>query len=90
MGSAHKYIWQFPEIIEFFDVPEYMATFDTLINRKLIIFDMTDTLDAHSAFIGFLIHVKKRMEERGCRHIFRTSPYIEKTFSLLGMNEYFQ
>ncbi|MBN2159651.1 MAG: hypothetical protein JW807_09660 [Spirochaetes bacterium] len=87
---GRSFTWQFPEIIEFFDVPEYLETFEKVMSRKLIIFDMTDTLDAHSAFIGFLIHVKKQMEARGCRPVFKTSPYIKKTISMLGMNEYFQ
>ncbi len=84
-----RYIWRFPEIIKIFDVPEYLQLFIKIKKHKEIVFDMTDTVDINSSFIGFLIYTKEQLKKHGIAYAFLVSPHVEKTFTMLGMEDYF-
>jgi anti-anti-sigma regulatory factor len=84
-----SYTWKFPTIINFFEVPEYLNIFMRIKRSKEIIFDLTETRDINSSFIGFLIYAKEHLKSSGRKPVFIKSPHVEKTFALLGMKEYF-
>ena len=84
-----RYIWRFPEIINLFEVPEYLQLLMRIKKHKEIVFDMTETLDINSSFIGFLIYSKEQLKKKRINYVFLLSPSVEKIFSMLGMNEYF-
>lgn len=83
------YIWRFPETIKLFEVPEYLQLFIKIRKHKEIVFDMRNTLDVNSSFIGFLIYCKENLRKQGGKYVFLMSPNVEKVFSMLKMNEYF-
>jgi hypothetical protein len=83
------YTWRFPSIIGLFAVPRYLRILDHAFDIDTVIFDMTRTTDIHSAFIGFLILAMERLNMEGKKLEFRMSPYIRKTITMHGMNDYF-
>ncbi len=80
--------WRFPENIEFEEVTNYLRKFDKLSHNQTITFDLSETENIHSSFIGFLIHAKRRMETEKGNLILIISPSLEKIFTMLNLNNY--
>jgi anti-anti-sigma regulatory factor len=83
------FIWRFPKNINLFEVPDYLQMFIKIKMNKEIVFDMTETQNINSSFIGFLIYAKEYLQKKGKKHVFIKSQYVEKTLNMLGMAEYF-
>ncbi len=59
------------------------------MSGKNIIFDLTQTINMHSSFVGFLIHAKHHLILRGNILLLRISLTVEKILILLNIMEYF-
>lgn len=81
--------WTFPKDITFEDVSSFNARFEKEMKGKNVIFDLTDTVNMHSSFVGFLLHAKRHLTLRGNNLMLRTSFTVEKTLVLLNIMEYF-
>jgi anti-anti-sigma regulatory factor len=81
--------WTFPRNIEYSDVPHYLRKFENLKITSAIAFDLSDTEEMHSSFIGFLICAKQALEKKGHPLVLHLSPSIEKILNMFQMLEYF-
>ncbi len=81
--------WTFPEDIRFEDVSSFSDRFEKEMSGKNIIFDLTQTINMHSSFVGFLIHAKHHLILRGNILLLRISLTVEKILILLNIMEYF-
>jgi anti-anti-sigma regulatory factor len=83
------FTWRFPSIIGLFAVPKYVHTLEESLEIDTVILDMSRTIDIHSAFIGFLIFAIEKLHTNNRDVVLRMSPYVTRTITMLGMNEYF-
>ena len=81
--------WSFPRSIEFWMVPQYLQQSESLGNYDIILFDLSQTETAHSAFIGFLLFMKQRLERNGLSIIVKLSDDMNKIFNMLKIKEHF-
>jgi anti-anti-sigma regulatory factor len=81
--------WTFPKDIKFEDVSSFSDRFEKEMSGKNIIFDLTDTINMHSSFVGFLIHAKHHLLLKGNILLLRISFTVEKILILLNIMEYF-
>jgi anti-anti-sigma regulatory factor len=82
-------IWTFPKSIEYSEVPQYLRRLDGQTNDRALVLDLSDTEDMHSAFIGFLIVAKERIEKTGFKLVLYIPPSIERILKMLNIFEYF-
>lgn len=82
-------VWKFPPVIDISHVSLYMSVFNRLVHSERIVFDMKDTEEIHSSFIGFLVFCKERLGNGGGELVIEPSSYLEQTLTFLGMGEYF-
>lgn len=80
--------WKFPENIGFDQVNDYLRIFEKLDCNETITFDLTETENIHSSFIGFLIHARRRIDKESGKLMLLVSPSIEKIFTMLNLNDY--
>jgi anti-anti-sigma regulatory factor len=80
--------WIFPENIEFEEVTNYLKKFDKMSHNLPITFDLSETENIHSSFIGFLIHAKRKIDNEKGKLVLIISPSLEKIFTMLNMNNY--
>ena len=80
--------WKFPSNIEFEEVTNYLKKFEKLSHDKPITFDLSDTENIHSSFIGFLIHAKRKIEKENGELTLIISRPMEKIFSMLNLHDY--
>ena len=80
--------WKFPVDIEFEEVTNYLMKFDKMSQNQTITFDLSETRNIHSSFIGFLIHAKRKIESEKGRLILIISPSLEKIFTMLNLHNY--
>ncbi len=80
--------WSFPVNIEFEEVAQYSRMFEELSHNDAITFDLSDTKNIHSSFIGFLIYAKHKLEDgQGELHL-TISPSLKKIFTMFKLEEY--
>ena len=87
MGSANT--WTFPNTIDFSIAAEYLRLMEGSIPGESLVLDLEATEVIHSSFIGFLIHAKEKIENRGGMLVLKTSPALRKTLKRLNLSEYF-
>ncbi len=78
MDNENQTVWRFPREIDFSLVSQYLKMMEKYNPDHILVFDLNDTEVVHSSFIGFLIHVKEKLEQDGVRLILETSPNIRK------------
>jgi len=83
-------IWTFPVDIAFETVSLYLKEFEELQGGQTIHFDLTNTRNIHSSFIGFLIDTKQKAEKSGGNLDLHISPEIEKIFVTKGLTKFLQ
>lgn len=83
------YRMSFPRKIDMFHVSEYMKEIEKYLKTPTVIFDLRETIDIHSSFMGFLLVIKNRVERNGGRLQVEMSPYIRRVMDMLGMADYF-
>ena len=81
-------IWSFPDVIDFEMAPILMKQIEEH-EGEAVLFDLSKTTTIHSSFIGLLIHAKKLLERGGADLYLKTSPDIDKIFSMLNLQHYF-
>ncbi len=81
--------WTFPKEIDFCLVPQYVKRIEREAAPQVIIFDLTGTEKIHSSFIGFLIHVKGLVDERGGTLVLKISPSLQRLFAMMKIADYF-
>jgi anti-anti-sigma regulatory factor len=79
----------FPDVIEFESATHFSKELQNMNLEDEIVFDLTETTRIHSSFIGFLMHTKYMLEGNGKRLVLRTSPQIDRLFSMLNLTEFF-
>ncbi len=89
MEMIDEKTWIFPKNIEFHVVPQYLKTIEKSTTQDMLVFDLNNTENIHSSFIGFLIYVKKKLEIHGGQLVLKVSPSLQKTFDMLHINSYF-
>jgi anti-anti-sigma regulatory factor len=87
MGSANT--WTFPSTIDFSIAAEYLRVMEGSLPGETLVLDLKATEVIHSSFIGFLIHAKERIEDRGGILVLKISPALRKTLKRLNLDEYF-
>lgn len=81
--------WTFPASIEYQDVPEFLRRFEATAVAGTFVFDLRETQEAHSSFIGFLIFAKYVIEKNGHSLVLNLSPALERLLKMLRVFEYF-
>ncbi len=87
--TKDKNIWIFPEQIKFDEVSIYVDKFNNGNNEKDMIFDLRDTINIHSSFIGFLIQSKYYLEKKNGSLVLLLSYTTERILSMLNILDYF-
>lgn len=82
-------VWRFPQEIEFWLVPEYLKKMEGSTFKDIIVFDLSETDNVHSSFIGFLIFVKQSTEKQGGKLVLKVSSALKRLFVMLNILEYF-
>lgn len=80
---------KFPQKIDMFQVPEYISQIERCLDASKIIFDLSETIDVHSSFMGFLLVIRKKIENKGGQLHVEMSPYLCRVMEMLGMADYF-
>jgi hypothetical protein len=81
--------WSFPQDIKFEEVAEYLEKFKKIDSSRKVIFDLRDTLNVHSSFIGFLIHAKNIIESKNGSMVLDLSFTVRRILSLMNVMDYF-
>ena len=87
MNDIHT--WTFPESISFEDVPDFMDKFNCLDSRDRLLFDLRETKRIHSSFIGFLLHIKNRINRNGGSLTIHVSEHVERVLDMLELIDHF-
>lgn len=80
--------WIFPESIKLEVVPFYSTIFDKRTKDSTIYFDLSQTREVHTAFVGFLIHCKHLADENKQKIVITTSPELKQTLTMLEADKY--
>jgi len=81
--------WIFPDNIKFDEVPQYVERLKEHDLNKRIIFDLSETVNMHSSFIGFLIHARYNIKNDGGTLLLHLSFTVEKILTMLNILDYF-
>lgn len=81
--------WIFPDHIKFEEVPVYAERLKEQNLQGNIIFDLSETINIHSSFIGFLIHAKHNIEKKDGNLLLLLSSTVEKILIMLNIMDYF-
>ena len=79
----------FPDVIEFESATNFSKELQNMDLEDEVVFDLTETTRIHSSFIGFLMHTKYMLEGSGKKLVLRTSPQIDRLFSMLNLTDFF-
>ena len=79
----------FPKRIHFQDVSDYVEKFNTIKNYERVIFDLSETEEIHSSFVGFLINSKDFIQKRNGSILLILSNTTEKILKMLNLLSYF-
>lgn len=82
-------VWVFPRSITIEEVSEYVERLKRLKINEIITFDMSNTVNVHSSFIGFLLHAKHHINKNGGKLFLILSLTVEKILIMLNIIEYF-
>ncbi len=79
----------FPQRIHFEDVSNFVETFNSFKDYNGIIFDLSQTEEIHSSFVGFLINSKDFISKKNGSLILIVSYTTEKILKMLHLLPYF-
>ncbi len=82
-------IWKFPKQINFETASSYTQKFINLQFEESVIFDLSETENVHSSFIGFLIDLKQRIDRNGGILTIHPSPSLEKLLNVINLYDFF-
>ena len=82
-------IWKFSKSINPEEVSEYLDQLAVIAPGTSLMFDLSETVNIHSNFIGFLIHAKHHIEKAGGKLTIILSLTVEKILIMLNIREYF-
>jgi hypothetical protein len=85
-GSIHM---SFPKQIGFLDVAELMEKFGQIDPGLSVVFDLSETQDIHSSFLGFLLHAKNTISRQNGSLVLLLSYTIEKILFMVNLMDYF-
>lgn len=88
-SQQQKNHWIFPENISFEAVANYSQLFEGISSEKIITFDLSETENIHSSFIGFLIHTKHVLTRQGGSLKLIVSFTAERILVMLNILDYF-
>ncbi len=80
--------WTFPKEISLEEVPQYSRLLDKCEYNEFISFDLTNTINVHSSFIGFLLHAKNHISSRGGDLYIYPSQAVTKILNLMQLKDY--
>ncbi len=80
--------WTFPKEISLEEVPQYSRLLDKCEFNQFISFDLTNTVNVHSSFIGFLLHAKNHISSRGGDLYIYPSQAVTKIINLMQLKDY--
>jgi hypothetical protein len=81
--------WKFSKSISPEEVSEYLEQLTLITPGASLMFDLSDTVNIHSNFIGFLIHAKHHMQKIGGKLTIVLSLTVEKILIMLNIRDYF-
>ena len=81
--------WKFSRSVNPEEVSEYLEHLAILTPGTSLTFDLSETVNIHSNFIGFLIHAKHHLEKMGGKLTIILSLTVEKILIMLNIREYF-
>ncbi len=79
----------FPGVIGLEQVSNYSQEFRMSKFDNDLVFDLRDTYEIHSSFVGLLIYLKNTMNKNGKDFMMLLSPAIENIFKMFGLLNYF-
>jgi hypothetical protein len=82
-------VWKFSKSINPEEVSEYLEELAVIAPGTSLMFDLSETVNIHSNFIGFLIHAKHHIEKVGGKLTIILSLTVEKILIMLNIREYF-
>jgi anti-anti-sigma regulatory factor len=87
--GSDSLVFKFPEHIDFETASNYFGRMVRFNYDERIVFDLSQTREVHSSFIGFLIDMKRRTEKEGGDFVLRLSPSMESFFSQTNLINHF-
>ncbi len=81
--------WKFSKSISPEEVSEYLDQLMLISPGASLTFDLSDTVNIHSNFIGFLIHAKHHVQKMGGKLTIILSLTVEKILIMLNIRDYF-
>jgi len=87
--ETQKNVWKFPRNISFDIVSQYTEALENKKKDVFLIFDLRNTLNMHSSFVGFLIYTKYTVEKNGGNLTLLLSNTVEKILTILKVENYF-
>lgn len=81
--------WKFSQSITPEEVSRYLDQLLSITPGSSLTFDLSDTINIHSNFIGFLIHAKHHMQKTGGKLTIVISLTVERILVMLNIREYF-
>ncbi len=81
--------WVFPHLINFETASSYSQKFIDIPFNKNITFDLSNTENVHSSFIGFLIDLKQKIDTNGGLLTINPSPSLERLLNIINLHDYF-
>ena len=81
--------WNFPEKIGIIDVTDYVEKAKKFNLSDTIVFDLRNTIDMHSSYIGFLIQMKHLVSKNNGKFVLLLSFTAERILTMLNIIDYF-
>ncbi len=90
LGSSFRtFLWTFPRSISFESTSSYSNRFDDIDLKGHFVFDLSNTDEIHSSFIGFLLDMKRKIEDEGGSFRLQLSTSLDYIFYQLNLQEHF-
>jgi len=87
--SSRTFLWTFPRSITFESTSSYSIRFGDVDLKGHFVFDLSNTDEVHSSFIGFLLDMKRKIENQGGSFRLQLSTSLDYLFYQLNLQEHF-
>lgn len=87
--SFRTFLWTFPRSITFESTSSYSNRFADVDLKGHFVFDLSNTDEVHSSFIGFLLDMKRNIEGQGGTFRLQLSTSLDYLFYQLNLQDHF-
>ena len=89
INGTNSLTCRFPEQIDFETTSSLYGRLVPLEYSTRMTFDLRETREVHSSFIGFLIDMKRKFDRNGGQFSLKLSPYMETLFEQTNLIKHF-